>query len=404
MTPRPLSVLLVSHATVRSGAEEHILQLLCGLDRRYFRLNLACTPELAGLFGKDLPSDVQVVRVDPNRLSDLRGAWRVRTAIREWKVDILHCHMFRASLFASPIGWLCRVPVIIETPHVREFWRRGRLKSKYFVDRSVGKLIDHYIAVSSANARYLIEQKKLPATKIRVIQNACNVDHFYPSRPVPPGMRRALGLEEQHLVLVVLGRLEPQKGHKVLLNAMPEILRAYPNVRLLCVGDGALRAELERQAEVLGIREAVRFVGYQTNTADWLALADVSVLPSYCEGLPLVAIESLAAGRPMVATAVDGTPDVVLDGKTGLTVPPGDSNRMAEAICRLLGDEELRRSLAAAGRQHVLQSFSIEKFIQKTQEFYLSAWDMYTRQASNEQLEDIRDGSAILNNQTNSRL
>jgi|SRR5579872_906651 len=398
MRSQPLSVLLVSHATVRAGAEEHVLHLLRGLDRRYFRLNLACTPELAKLFGKELPTDVGVVLVNPNHLTDLRNAWRLRAAIHRWKIDILHSHMFRASLFASPLGSLCRVPVIVETPHVREFWRRGGPRSKYFVDRLVGKMVDHYIAVSSANARYLIEEKRLPARKIQVINNGCNVERFYPGYSVPAGMRHALGFEERHLVLVVLARLEPQKGHDILLNAMPQILGSFPNARLVCVGDGALRTKLELQADILGISGAVRFVGYQNDVRDWLAMADVSVLPSYYEGLPFVAVESLAAGRPMVATAVDGTPDVVLDGKTGLTVPPGDANRMAEAICRLLGDEGLRRKFADAGRTHVLQSFNLPKFINETQDFYLNAWDVHVRQFSEKQRGGIRKGSTILTN------
>src|SRR5713226_4094431 len=98
------------------------------------------------------PQPLSVLLVNPGHLSDLRSVWRLRAAIHRWKIDILHSHMFRASLFASPLGSLCHVPVIIETPHVREFWRRGWFKSKYFVDRLVGKLVDHYIAVSSANA------------------------------------------------------------------------------------------------------------------------------------------------------------------------------------------------------------------------------------------------------------
>lgn len=404
MRSQPLSVLLVSHATVRAGAEEHILHLLRGLDRHYFRLNLACTPELAKLFGKEVPSDVGVVLVDPNHLMDLRNAWKLRASIYRWKVDIVHAHMFRASLFAAPIGWLCHVPVIIETPHVREFWRRGWSQSKYFVDRLVGKLVDHYIAVSSANARYLIEEKELPARKIQVINNGCNVERFSPGYSAPAGMRHALGLEEQDLVLVALARLEPQKGHDVLLNAMPQILRSFPNARLVCVGDGALRTKLESQANVLGMSGAVRFVGYQNDVRDWLALADLSVLPSYYEGLPLVAIESLAAGRTMVATAVDGTPDVVLNGKTGLTVPPGDKEKMAEAICKLLGDEELRRKFADAGRTHVLQSFNLGQFIQKTQEFYLHAWNMHARQASGEQPECVRESAPIFSNLPNSKV
>ncbi len=119
----------------------------------------------------------------------------------------------------------------------------------------------------------------------------------------------------------------------------------------------------------------MRFTGYQSNVADWLALADMTVLPSFYEGLPLVAIESLAAGRPVVATAVDGTPEIVLDGKTGILVPPGDQARLAEAICRLLRQPELRLRLGRAGRRWVLERFSQEQQIQGTHQLYLSLFE-----------------------------
>jgi len=143
---------------------------------------------------------------------------------------------------------------------------------------------------------------------------------------------------------------------------------------VVCVGEGSLRGELERLTATLGLRENVHFVGYQSNMIDWLALADVTVLPSFYEGLPLVAIESLAAGRPMVATDVDGTPEVVIDGRTGLMVPPGDSDRLAQALVRLLQDRALRQAMGRAGRSWVLEHFSHKRQIQKTQEFYLNAW------------------------------
>jgi glycosyltransferase involved in cell wall biosynthesis len=184
-----------------------------------------------------------------------------------------------------------------------------------------------------------------------------------------------LGFGEDDPVLVVLARLEPQKGHRVLLEAMPLILQEHPNARLVCLSDGALRAELEELVATNGLTSHVRFVGRQPEVRDWLALADVTVLPSFHEGLPLAVIESLAAGRPVVATAVDGTPEVVRDGKTGLTVPAGDPGRLAEAVNRTLGDPLRARAMAQAGRELVLREFSLEKLIQSTQNLYLRSFE-----------------------------
>ena len=123
-------------------------------------------------------------------------------------------------------------------------------------------------------------------------------------------IKRQLGFADSDPVLLLIGRLEPQKGHSVLFAALKDVLQDVPNARLVCVGDGALRPALEAELQQLELTASVRLVGYQSNVRDWLSIADVCVLPSFFEGLPLVAIECLAAGRAMVATAVDGTPEV----------------------------------------------------------------------------------------------
>lgn len=370
-------MLYFTNSLARGGTEEHILTLLRGLDRRRFRPYLACTPQVAEKLHGDLPADVQLEALYLRKPHHLNAAFRLARLLRRQHIGILHSHLFYSSLFASPIGKMCGVPVVLETPHIRELWRQG-LKSRYFVDRLAGRFVDAYIAVSEANARYLTEVKGLPRRKIRVIHNGCDLDRFDPGRPAPADLKKKLGFEEADPVLVVIGRLEPQKGHQVLLEALPAIRQHFARARLVCVGEGALRNDLESRVRSLGLEDAVRFVGFHSNVSGWLALGDLTVLPSFYEGLPLVAIESLAAGRPVVASAVDGTPEVIVDGQTGLTVPPGDPRSLAQAICRILGDAELRRRLGAAGRAWVLQHFRQQQQIERTQHFYLETWQKRT--------------------------
>ena len=367
---RRLSVVYFSNAAARGGAEEHILTLLRGLDRERFEAHLVCTPALVTMLRGDVPADVAITPLTlrhPTR--DLRAALALARLLRGRRVDVLHSHLFYASLFASPIGRLCRVPLIVETPHISERWRHG-LKRHYVVDRWVGRCVDRYVAVSHANGRYLIEEKGLPARKVVVIHNGSDLRRFDPRRTAPAGVRQSLGFGDGDPVLVVVGRLEAQKGHAVLLEALAVVRQTFPSVRLVCVGEGTLRGELEARAAALGLAGAVRFVGQQANIPDWFALADVTVLPSLYEGLPLVAIESLACGRAMVATAVDGTPEVVVHDETGLTVPPGDPAALAAALTRLLGDPALRRRLARAGRDRVSAGFSDRIQVARTEALY----------------------------------
>lgn len=396
MKGRRVSILEFSSTRVRAGAEEHILTLLRGLDRECFRLYLVCTPELAEQLRPDVPADVEMVPLRLEGPSQVSAALDFARILRERRIDILHSHMFYSSLVASPIGWLCRIPVIVETSHGREAWRHGWFKGRFIVDRWVGHFVDYYIAVSEANGRYLVEQKGLPAAKITVIHNGCDLARFYDTPRAAAGLKRALGFEPEDPVLLLLGRLEPQKGHRVLVEALPAIRREFPHVRLVCVGEGALLNDLERQISALNLQGAVRFVGYQSNVQDWLGLADITVLPSFWEGLPLVAIESLAAGRPIVATAVDGTPDIVVNERTGLTVPPGDANQLARAVLQLLREPELRNRLGTVGRKWVSERFSREQQIEKTAQFYLHAWDRRARGITSRAPSTVVETSPVL--------
>ena len=375
MKANRISVVHFSNECVRGGAEEHMLTLLRGLDRELFCLHLACTPELARLMKHDLPDDVEVFPLKLNKPWQIRSAMELAAIIRKRQIEVLHSHLFYASLFASPVGWICGVPVVVETPHVREVWRRG-LKSRYTIDRLVGHCVTHYIAVSEANGRYLTEEKRLPRSKVHVIHNGSDLKRFHGLSSNRAELKTAMGFRREEPVLLVAGRIEPQKGHSVLLDALPLVRRRFPNVRAVFAGQGSLLQQLQQQVTGLGLQGAVDFVGFQSNIEQWFSIADITVLPSFYEGLPLVAIESQAAGTPLVASAVDGTPEIVINEETGLTVAPGNSSALAEAICKLLEDPLLRQQYGSAGRSLVFQKFSQEQQIRKTEQIYLSSREL----------------------------
>jgi len=372
-----LAICMFNNSLVRGGAEEHMLGLLRALDRSRFRPLMAAPAALLDMLRPDLPPDVETFACELFSPLQAAAALRLARFVRREQVQIMHSHLFRASLVGSPAARLGGVPVTVETPHVRELWRRG-WKSSYAIDRAAGRFVDAYIAVSRANARYLAEEKRLPLEKIAVIRNGCELEHFSPARRASAGLRRELGFGEDDPVLLLSGRLEPQKGHAVALDALVMLHREFPGVRLVCIGEGALRAELERKTEVLGLADAVRWMGRQSIVQEWIALADVCVLPSFYEGLPLVAMECLACARPMVATEVDGTPEIILHEKTGLLVSPGDAASLAEAVARLLRSPQLAASLAQAGRSWVENHFTFERQVRETEELYTRLWSRKT--------------------------
>jgi glycosyltransferase involved in cell wall biosynthesis len=371
----PIPILHFSNELHRGGAEEHFLQLLKRLDRSLFQPHLTCTPEMREELGSDLPPDVSTCVVSVRKPSDFDGARRLAAYLRRHKIGILHSHMFWASLHAAPVARICGVPVVIETPHLRELWRTGWFKSRFAVDRLAGRFVDRYIAVSKANRDYLVREKGLPARKVSVITNGCDLERFdYRPNQTADLRRNELGIGPEDPVLIVVARLEPQKGHEILLNAFPEVLQEFPTAKLFCIGEGSCRQGLEEQARTLGLEKVVKFVGFQSDVVSWFVMARASILPSYYEGLPLAAIESMAAAVPVVASNVDGIPEVVLNGVTGRTVRPGDSVALAHVIRELLRDPERTRRMGEMGRLHVWQNFDIRRQVELTEALYLREW------------------------------
>lgn len=368
---RPLRVAHFTNSFARGGAEEHILGLLRALDPARFRQWLVCPPELAERMEADLPATVATYPIRLRRLRDWRAGLRWAGWLRQEQIDVVHSHLFYSSLFGTPMARLAGVATVVETPHLREQWRRG-LKAHYEVDRLIGWGVDAYIAVSAANAAYLRQIKGLPERKLHIIPNGINLEAFAPSAA---GARQAaiyrawLAVPPGDPLLLVSGRLEAQKGHAVLLRAMPALRQIFPRLKAVFTGEGSQREALMAQTAAAGLSEAVHFAGFQREMAAWLLAADVVVLPSWFEGLPLAAVEALAAARPVVATAVDGTVEVVRHEQTGLLVPAGDAAALGAAVARLLTEPELARRLATSGFEWA-QQFDLRRQASATGELY----------------------------------
>ena len=367
--PRILHILPFS---VRGGAEEHALSILAALRENGFDPWLAARPALLAQMSAELSRfDIGWFSIANPSLLAIGDAARFVRFLKRERIAVVHSHMFPASMFASPLGRLAGVRGVVETFHLREVWRENKvLKRNFWVDRQVARFVDRYIAVSHAAERHLVENKGIARSKIAVIHNGRDLTHFHPPSALERmKARAALELEDRQAVLV-LGRLEPQKGHFYLIDALRSLVRDYPRLIALLAGSGALESDLRTKCHAAKLNGHVVFLGQRNDSERLLAAADIVVLPSLYEGLPLVAIEALATARPMVASDIEGTREVVIDGDTGLLVPPADAAALAVGIRRLLESPQLGAALGARGRAFVERKFDVRGQIAHTIRVY----------------------------------
>ena len=230
----------------------------------------------------------------------------------------------------------------------------------------------HLVAVSEQIRSLFIEEWHTPPKRISTVRNGIVLDRFLSIAPGTPA--------NSPLTITNIASLTPQKAQHLLLDAAKIVLAEMPNVRFMIVGKGAREQEeqaLKAQAQALGIAHNVIFTGLRHDIPDILAQSDIFVLSSLWEGLPISAVEAMAAARPVVLTDVGGNRELVESGRHGLIVPPGDAVALAQGLLDVLGDESARLRMGRAARTQVKQTFSIEAFIQQYENVYSAVWQQY---------------------------
>lgn len=367
--PRP--VLHVIDNLDCGGAQELLVLLARVTPRDAFPTSVAVIQPFTGMLPRLEAEGVKVYclnRKRPSILSPLKFLQYALGTVNDLRricldqgVRVVHCHLSDAEFTGILAGRLCKAERVLDTVHTPLVLpKRTRLDPRTLLRRLLTRWLlnraDWVIAVSAETALALTQMGVSPR-RIRVVENGIDVAAY--NLAPDPSLRDELGLAPSDRVLVSVGRLTEQKGHVHLLDAMSEIVARIPETKLVVLGEGELRAPLERQAAALGLTDRVRFVGVRPDVARVLALAEIFVFPSLWEGTSLALLEAMAAAKPIVATDIDGNRPVLAHGRDCLLVAPADPKALAQAVLRLLCDRELAQTLAGAAHEEACRQFDV---------------------------------------------
>lgn len=293
--------------------------------------------------------------------------WRLLRFLRNEKFDVVHTHLPYANILGTVAGRLAGIPVIASIRSAKDDnWGRF-YNQRQFLETLVLRHLTHKImAVGHATAA--AHQHRVRSKKIEPVPNALNIQ-----TPLPSGQRERIRAElvgdPSRSLLISVGRLVEQKGYSVLLKAFASLHRKHPTAALLIAGDGPLKEELNAEIEVLKLQKHVWMLGTRFDIAQLLAASDIYISSSHYEGLSVAILEAMAAGLPVVATDVNDTPLVVVQG-TGYIVPPNDPASMAASISSLLADTSLRHTFGAAARAFIQEKHNPSTWIEKILSLY----------------------------------
>src|SRR5215813_12116020 len=340
------------------GQEIRILSEAAAFAKRGFRVLIACQPG-SHLGGEAQRRGLSVQPVAMRGTVDVRGCWRLRRLMQTEKVDLVHAHSSIDAWLAGFAAKSLHLPVV-RSRHVSiPVKRRG-----IFVYNALCNRI-----ISSGDAvREVLVTAGVDAKKIIAIPAGVDTAQFHPAVS-GAAVRREFGLNGPVIGTVAMFRYS--KGHRVLLRAIPEILRSEPTVVFLWVGDGVGRAALQREVAEAGVQAKVHTAGFREDVPACLAAMDVVVLPTIkSDGVPQVMIQALAMRKPVVASAVGGIPEVIQHQRTGLLVPPNDPQALAEAVVQLLRNPQSAAAWAQAGGQLIDTHYALEHMIDRTAAVY----------------------------------
>ncbi len=362
-----LRVLHVTFDMGIGGTERVITQLVRNTSVSKFDVAVVCLDGKIGELGRELLEEgYRVSTLERRPGFDFRLILALRRLVIGEMIDIVHCHQYAPYVYGllAAVGTGSRV---MFTEHGRFYpdtlkWRRALINPILSLRTSA------IITISAATREALVKYENMPRRRISVIYNGLSVTGADGFDRVD--VRQRLGIETGNLVLGTVSRLDPIKNQKMMLKAFSIVQAECPRTRLIVVGDGPSRVELEQYASELSVTRSVEFVGFKVNPQPYFAIMDVFLLSSLSEGTSMTLLEAMAFSKPCIATSVGGNPEVIVNGKTGLLVPADDADAFAAAIVKLIRDPNLCARFGHAGLLRYRELFCVKRMIESYEEVY----------------------------------
>jgi len=361
-----------------AGAERHLLTLLAGLRRRDIdaRLIVLVEPNNAMQIYVDEAEarHIPVERLTIRHDLDMSLLPRLQAHLRALRPDVVHTHLLHADLYGIPAARWAGAPIVVSSRHNDNAFRR-RFPIKQ-VNQVLWRMADAGVAISDAIARFTIEVEGAPKARIQRIYYGLEATKTVDRVTARASLLGELHLADDSVLIGIACRLIEQKGVTYAIQAFARVAESFPNAHVLIAGEGDLRTALENEAVTLGLHNRVHFLGWRGDIPAFMAALDILLAPSLWEGFGLVLLEAMAQAVPIIGSAVSAIPEIVVDGETGLLVPPRDVDRLAEALGKLLADKPLRQFMGLQGQDRLETHFGVGRMVDETAALYYTLLDM----------------------------
>ena len=368
---RRLRIAFVVASLDVGGSEQQMLTLAELLPRDRFTVDFVLLSRRGSHVerAERAGAQIHVLKFSRSMIGSLRESWRFVRTMRRGRYDIVDAWLFHGYALTSLMRMPSRIPVLIAGRRSLSHHKHGFGRVERLLDRLARRSVDAIVANSQAVRTEVAEYERIDAARIRVIHNGVDIP-----APIDPGIRAALragwDIGPDNVLVGCVGNYKSGKGQETLIRAVARAHGANPRLRLILVGEGPLRLQLQRLIDELGLHGVVRLHGAEPDARKIIGAFDIAAQASVSEGLPNAVLEAAAAGLPIVATDAGGTAEILDSGRAGVLVPIGDEGAMAEAIGRLAGDLDLRRSLGQTARAFVQSTFGVERFVAETAALY----------------------------------